>query len=297
LPTLGFRADAQGSELLMLMRETMKRFQALSVALFVALPALAWAQDPDPAGTMDAAGLTEAQQPRHPKTSVLGPIEDQVVWGSQRGSKWIAASNFTVRLTSTAPVLTYAGNFFFNSPGTVGTQRYYAQIDVEPGSLADLITCVYNDGSATNNVTFTWYKYTTNVSTGASSAQTLATFTSAGSAGIDFEFLDPASDQTISTLELPFTLFNHYIAADVASDTSITGCWVFYKRQVAPAPSTATFPNDVPTTSPIFRFVEALATTGVTGGCGAGSFCPDQPVTRGQMAVFLAVALGMGFPH
>ena len=277
----------------------MKRFQALSFALFLALPALTWAQDPDPAGTMDPSAVreAEAQRPQHAKTSVLGPIENKIVWGSQRGSKWIAASNFMGRLTSTAPVLTYAGNFFFNSPGTAGTQRYYAQIDVEPGSLADLITCAYNDGSATNNVTFTWYKYTTNVSTGVSSAQTLATFTSTGSAGVDFDFLDPAADQTISTLELPFTLFNHYIAADVGGDTSITGCWVFYKRQVAPAPSTATFPNDVPTNSPIFRFVEALAATGVTGGCGSGSFCPDQAVTRGQMAVFLAVALGIGFPH
>jgi hypothetical protein len=26
-------------------------------------------------------------------------------------------------------------------------------------------------------------------------------------------------------------------------------------------------------------------------------FCPDSPVTRGQMAVFLARALGLGFPN
>jgi len=219
------------------------------------------------------------------------------VWGAQRGSKWIGASNFTVRLSSTAPVLTYSGNFFFNSPGTTGTTRYYAQIDVEPGSLVDLITCVYNDGSATNNVSFQWYKYTTNVSTGASTAQTLATFTTAGTPGIGFDFLNPAADQTISTTDGVVSLFNHYIAADVAADTAITGCWVFYKRQVGPAPAVATFPNDVPTTSPVFRFVEALASAGVTGGCGTGAFCPDQPITRGQMAVFLAVALGIGFPN
>jgi hypothetical protein len=70
---------------------------------------------------------------------------------------------------------------------------------------------------------------------------------------------------------------------------------VAYRLQVSPAPATATFPNDVPTTSPIFRFVEALAASGVTGGCAAGSYCPDSPVTRGQMAVFLATALGLHF--
>jgi hypothetical protein len=72
---------------------------------------------------------------------------------------------------------------------------------------------------------------------------------------------------------------------------------VGYRLQVSPAPAVATFPNDVPTTHPFFRFVEALAASGVSGGCGPGAFCPDTPVTRGQMAVFLATALGMHFPN
>ena len=72
---------------------------------------------------------------------------------------------------------------------------------------------------------------------------------------------------------------------------------VFYRLQVSPAPATATFPLDVPTTHPFFKFVEAMAASGLTGGCGAGSFCPDQPVTRGQLSVFLASALGLHFPN
>jgi len=39
--------------------------------------------------------------------------------------------------------------------------------------------------------------------------------------------------------------------------------------------------------------INALATAGVTGGCGADSYCPSQAVTRGQMATFLARALGL----
>ena len=70
-----------------------------------------------------------------------------------------------------------------------------------------------------------------------------------------------------------------------------------YRLQVSPPPATATFPNDVPTTHPFFRFVEALAAAGITGGCAGGSYCPDSPVTRGQMAVFLATALGLHFPN
>jgi S-layer family protein len=71
---------------------------------------------------------------------------------------------------------------------------------------------------------------------------------------------------------------------------------VHYKLQVSPAPAVATF-ADVPTTSPQFKFVEALAAAGITAGCGNGNYCPDQAITRGQMAVFLATALGLHFTH
>ena len=37
-------------------------------------------------------------------------------------------------------------------------------------------------------------------------------------------------------------------------------------------------------------WIEALKTDGVTSGCGAGIYCPENPVTRAQMAVFLLKA-------
>jgi hypothetical protein len=70
-----------------------------------------------------------------------------------------------------------------------------------------------------------------------------------------------------------------------------------YRLQVSPAPAVATFPDDVPTSHPFFRFIEAMAKSGLTGGCGPGAFCPDDAVTRGQLSVFLAVALGLHFPN
>jgi hypothetical protein len=69
-----------------------------------------------------------------------------------------------------------------------------------------------------------------------------------------------------------------------------------WQRQVSPAPPTATFPNDTPTTHPYFRFIEALANSGITSGCAPQSFCPDNPITRGEMAVFLSAALGLHWP-
>ena len=72
---------------------------------------------------------------------------------------------------------------------------------------------------------------------------------------------------------------------------------ITWTRQVSPAPATATF-NDVPTDHPFFQFVEALAKSGITGGCAASPplYCPDAPLTRGQMAVFLAKGLGLQWP-
>lgn len=78
---------------------------------------------------------------------------------------------------------------------------------------------------------------------------------------------------------------------------SISGAIVHYKLQVSPAPGSPTF-NDVPTSHQFFQYIEALSASGITGGCQASPplYCPDQPVTRGQMAVFLAKALGLQWP-
>ncbi len=44
---------------------------------------------------------------------------------------------------------------------------------------------------------------------------------------------------------------------------------------------------DVPCPGTFTNWVERLAAEGITGGCGGGNFCPGNPVTRQQMAVFL----------
>jgi hypothetical protein len=44
---------------------------------------------------------------------------------------------------------------------------------------------------------------------------------------------------------------------------------------------------DVPCPSAFANWVEELAAEGVTGGCGGGNYCPANPNTRGQMAVFM----------
>ena len=44
---------------------------------------------------------------------------------------------------------------------------------------------------------------------------------------------------------------------------------------------------DVPTTHPYFPWIQKMEQLGITSGCAPSSYCPNDPVTRGQMAVFL----------
>jgi hypothetical protein len=68
---------------------------------------------------------------------------------------------------------------------------------------------------------------------------------------------------------------------------------VFVETSLGNPPSACTGRfTDVPATDPFCGFIERLAADGITGGCTATQFCPNDPVTRGQMAVFIESALG-----
>jgi len=54
-----------------------------------------------------------------------------------------------------------------------------------------------------------------------------------------------------------------------------------------PAVGDSTGFSDVATTYWAAAWIKQLAAEGITGGCGTGTYCPESPVTRGQMAVFL----------
>jgi hypothetical protein len=91
----------------------------------------------------------------------------------------------------------------------------------------------------------------------------------------------------------------HRLAATFSPDSDgslgLGGVRVVWHRQISPAPGSPTF-GDVPPDSIFFQHVEALAASTITGGCGNSDYCPNAPLTRGQMAVFLSKALGLHWP-
>jgi glucose/arabinose dehydrogenase len=59
-----------------------------------------------------------------------------------------------------------------------------------------------------------------------------------------------------------------------------------------PVCTTPTF-ADVPCSNPLAPWVDEIAARGITAGCGGGNYCPNSPVSRGQMAVFLSVTFNL----
>lgn len=53
---------------------------------------------------------------------------------------------------------------------------------------------------------------------------------------------------------------------------------------------------DVPTTGFAAAWIKQLVAEGITSGCGGGNFCPNQSVSRAQMAVFLQRTFSLPLP-
>jgi hypothetical protein len=60
-----------------------------------------------------------------------------------------------------------------------------------------------------------------------------------------------------------------------------------YGKDYIPPNATGAMFNDVPINHWAGKWVEQLAREEITGGCGNGNFCPDRPITKAEMSVFL----------
>jgi hypothetical protein len=277
------------------MRPASNILPALSFAAGLTLAGAAGAaEDLNLTGSMPAAPA--AADSSSLRVLNLPPQPD--VFGTGFGTTWVDATKFTLPLNSSAPGLSYDSFHYYNSPGSATPQRYFAPLDDIPnGALLVQVTCLFQDSSATNNVFFSLQKYQTDFAPAppVRTSESLVSANSTGTPGVSFINAPLGVAETIVRLPTPFQAVNYHMAADIAGDTSLNGCYVFWLRQISPAPAVATF-TDVPTNAQFFREIEALVDSGITAGCTPTQYCPDQPVTRRTMAAFLARALGLHFP-
>jgi len=205
--------------------------------------------------------------------------------------KTVSAVAFTPVASSTG----WAETFASRHATTAGVHVFTADLDLPSGAVIESLELEGCDATATGRIDFTVQRLASPVvgiftlasgSTGATNAEV---------PGCTYFFAGASTPATIDNFSGTYRLRVVLTTPADLPSVRFRGVRVFYRLQVSPAPATATF-TDVPTTHPLFRFVEAISRSGITAGCGGGQFCPNQPLTRGQMAVFLSVALGLHFP-
>jgi hypothetical protein len=175
-----------------------------------------------------------------------------------------------------------------------------AQFQTIPdGAILQFFRVWFSDTNAGQNITFFLFESCLPLfGADAPSITSLATLSSSGSDGDGSLTMGLATNVTTQTCTYYARARFGNSAGAGPGDSSLRlyRARVQWARQVSPAPAMATF-QDVPTTHPFFRWVEALATSGITSGCSVAPplYCVDSPITRGEMAVFLARALGLDF--
>ena len=207
----------------------------------------------------------------------------------------IPAAGFQPRCSALAYDYSQAGFIYAtNNPCNFPAEIMWAPVTLPTGALIHFLNLYYNDLDPAEDITVTLRAIPAS-----GVQQDLATASSTGSGGAGYAFsplisyivnndvqYDSEGRQLVVLLAIP----------SATTSRQFKGVDLWWTRPVSPAPAVARF-NDVPPNHPFFQFIEALAKSGVTGGCSAAPalYCPDSPVTRGQMAVFLSKALGLSW--
>ncbi|GAB1594592.1 S-layer homology domain-containing protein [Lysobacter claricitrinus] len=229
-------------------------------------------------------------------------VQAEESYGLQQQGHYIPAYMFSP--DDPACPLTYDANYFYTATGSGGSycHWYEAPLGLPEGAKIISYAVYYYDNDASNDLTVTvnrnYQLYGGTVGTASYASLTNSTYTSAGAQVYNQTGFAPTFNGVVDTY-ISSGQHQDYavrLAMPVSANLRFRGVWVFWQRQIAPAPASASF-NDVPTSHPFFNEIGQLAKSGVTAGCGGGNYCPDSAVTRAQMAAFLTRALGLQWDY
>lgn len=243
---------------------------------------------------IDESELAEYQASIPEAVEVEGPEPGTPSWGLVNWSSWNMGPSDAGTRDGVLSYTNVNGQWLeFN--GTTGTASFGLPVHLPQGSLVQYVYVWYYDNYA-SNPSMGFYRGT---QTGARiSIKNMDCADSnpnlcAWSGGNTRGSYGPFSHTTNNWTGHYFILLLY--PENGADDTRFYQATVWYKLQISPAPGTARF-DDVPVGAQFFREIEALADSGITLGCTATNYCPGSPVTRGQMAAFLARAFGLAWP-
>ena len=244
------------------------------------------------AGAVSLAALTAL--PAHAANQGAGSSASEPVLVVPEPQHWGIASEHELVVHPQDLMPATSAVTFSNGQGAVfetsASGDWWGGVHLPTGALVLRIEMEACDTDAAGAILFGMARFNSPGATGGTNVTPIGT--TGATPGCGFFNVNVTTPFTIDNDNQQLTIFLNY--GSTTNTNRVNLFRVYYRLQVSPAPATATF-TDVPVGHPFLRFVEALVASGVTGGCGGGNYCPDSPVTRGQMAVFLATALGMHF--
>ena len=251
----------------------------------VALIALAVCYAPASAGAQAAPSFPED----------LGAVTAEDAYGVGLQELWVQGIEFTK--TSGNPDLAIGSDHFVHAAGAPSA-HYYAPLRLPVGGVITGLVCIVDDTDGSRTTDVILYRDVLSFSDLQIQQYLLGEVFAPGSSGHyvtntaalnhSFQgfFSDVSGDHRAS----------YYLDAYLGDNMGLFGCVVYWHRSIAPAPAVATF-SDVPVGNTQRQYIEAMAAAGISTGCGGTKYCPDDPVTRGQLAVLLARALGLHWPN
>ncbi len=181
--------------------------------------------------------------------------------------------------------------YYYQNAGTPGD--WWAQVKLPAGAIVDSIELDACDTSATGQIQFGMMRAQQGNASGGENITPVGTTGVSNAAGCGFFYVNPSSTTTINNFNYHYWLFLNF--GEQTSALKVAGFEIYYHLQVSPAPAVASF-TDVPTSYWAFQYIEALKASGITAGVTPTTYEPESNVTRAQMAVFLAKALGLHWP-
>jgi hypothetical protein len=172
-----------------------------------------------------------------------------------------------------------------------GTESFAdAPLDLPHGALLTFVRFWANDSNAANDMAFFLFESCFPLT--GPGATTITDIIGSGLATTGSTGNQSDSVVLSATIDNHLCVYTLRVRFDDTTNLTLQKMRAQWSRQISPAPAFASF-TDVPTTAQFFREVEALANSGITTGCTATTFCPENFVTRRQMAAFLSRALGL----
>jgi hypothetical protein len=262
----------------------MKRAHSFAAALLFACTASTSAfAGSDDGNAPSAAGATDAAAAAAQADVVAADF------GTGTNILQIPPAAFTLR-NGTAP--TYAGLGYWSSNGFA---QMWAPVWLPAGAQISFFDAYYCDNSAGHSGTFFLTRYE-GWDDGNRVTNDMTSLSSVDGTGSGCTYAVKSFSHSVNN-NVRYNGGGQYVVIVSLNGTGFefkaTDIW--WSRPISPAPATASF-TDVPTGHPFFQMIEALKASGITSGCTASTYCPNDPVTRGQMAVFLARALGLYWP-